>query len=238
MNEIPRAVRALWGDPATPRRGPKPAMSVHSIAAAGAAIADADGLSAVSMAAVASRLGFTTMSLYRYVDTKDDLHLVMADVALGAPPEPNRRRGWRGQLEDWARAELLTLGRHPWVLEVRPGGPPLGPNTLAWMEAGLQAFDKTRLTGQQAASCLLTVDGYVRNAVLLAQQFNDAEASVRWADRLRTVIDRDAMPSLAAALDAGVFEDERPVASFPGDEFDFGLGLVLDGIEHLVRGGL
>ena len=132
----------------------------------------------------------------------------------------------------------MSCGRHPWVLEVRPGGPPLGPNTLAWMEAGLQAFNKTPLTGQQAASCLLTVDGYVRNAVLLGQQFTDAEASIRWADRVRTVIDREAMPSLAAALDAGVFEDDQPVAAFPGDEFDFGLGLVLDGIEQLVRSGL
>jgi AcrR family transcriptional regulator len=212
-------------------------MSVRSIAATAVEIADADGLAAVSMAAVAKRLGFTTMSLYRYVDTKDDLHLAMAEVALGAPPEPNRRRGWRGQLEEWARANLQTLTRHPWVIEIRLGGPPLGPGTLAWMEAGLQALARTPLTGQQAASCLLTVDGYVRNAVLLAQQFADPDASARWADRLRTVIDRDAMPSLAAALDGGVFEDDQPTTSFPADDFDFGLGLVLDGIEHLVRGG-
>jgi hypothetical protein len=124
--------------------------------------------------------------------------------------------------------------RHPWVLEIRPGGPPLGPNTLAWMEAGLAAFAGTSLTGQEAASSLLTVDGYVRNAVLLAQQFSDAEAVALWATRLRAVIDPDAMPTLATALEAGTFEDE-PSSSFPGDEFEFGLGLVLDGIEQLMR---
>lgn len=234
--EIPRAIRALWGDAEAPRRGPKPAMSVRSIAAAAVEIADSDGLTAVSMAAVAKRLGFTTMSLYRYVDTKDDLHLVMTDEALGPPPPPHPRRGWRSQLTEWAHAELLALGRHPWVVEVRPGGPPLGPHVLAWMETGLRAFERTPLTAQQAASSLLTVDGYVRNAVALSQQFSDAEAAASWAERLRTLIDPQAMPSLAAALDAGAFEDgDAAEPAFPGDEFEFGLGLVLDGIERLIR---
>lgn len=236
-DEVPRAIRALWGGAEAPRRGPKPAMSVRSIAAAAVEIADADGLGAVSMAAVAKRLGFTTMSLYRYVDTKDDLHLVMADEALGPPPPAHPRRGWRSQLSDWAHAELLALGRHPWVVELRPGGPPLGPHTLAWMEAGLRAFDRTPMTAQQAASSLLTVDGYVRNAVALSQQFSDTAAAASWSARLRTLIDPEEMPSLAAALDEGAFDDGEPPTAFPGDEFEFGLGLVLDGIERLVRAG-
>ncbi|MCW2756943.1 MAG: TetR family transcriptional regulator, partial [Nocardioidaceae bacterium] len=80
--------------------------------------------------------------------------------------------------------------------------------------------------------CLLLVDGFVRNQVLLAQQFGDGAGSRVWADRLRTLIDRERLPALAAGLDSGAFDDDTPGA-FPGDEFDFGLRLVLDGIAAL-----
>jgi AcrR family transcriptional regulator len=212
-------------------------MTVPAIAQAGIEIADSDGLAAVSMAAVAQRLGFTTMSLYRYVDSRDELLLVMVDVAYGPAPEISRRSGWRRQLEEWARAVARSLVAHPWILDVRLGSPPLGPHTLAWMDRGLAALTRTALGGQQAASSLLLVDGFVRSHVTMGLQFADTEGTRRWSDRLRAVLDRDRLPTLAAALDAGVFDDDGDdlPGQFPGDEFEFGLGLVLDGIEALVR---
>ena len=60
-------------------------MSVEKIVDAAIEIADADGLGAVSMAAVATRLGYTPMSLYRYVSAKDDLMLLMQETATGTP---------------------------------------------------------------------------------------------------------------------------------------------------------
>jgi AcrR family transcriptional regulator len=212
-------------------------MTVPEIARAGIAIADADGLASVSMAAVAKRLGFTTMSLYRYVDSRDELLLVMVDVAYGPPPAISARSGWRRQIEEWARAEARSLVAHPWILDVRPGTPPLGPNSLGWMDRGLAALERSALSGQQAASALLVVDGFVRNHVSLALQFADVEGTRRWSDRVRAVLDRERLPSVAAALDAGVFDDGEDDApgQFPGGEFEFGLRLVLDGIEALVR---
>jgi AcrR family transcriptional regulator len=229
--QVPDVVLAMWGRAPEGRRGPKPAMTVEQIARAAVAIADDEGLAAVSMAAVARQLGFTTMSLYRYVAAKEDLHMAMADVALGDPPALETG-DWRARIEAWARAELAVLVAHPWVLEVRPGSPPLGPRTLAWMDAGLQALSGGHVPPAQVGSCLLLVDGFVRNQVLLGQQFGDGAGSRVWADRLRTVIDRERLPALAAGLDSGAFDDDTPGA-FPGDEFDFGLRLVLDGIAAL-----
>ena len=71
--ELPRGVALAWGIAASPQRGPKREMSVERIVEAAVEIADAEGLGAVSMAAVAARLGYTPMSLYRYVTAKDDL---------------------------------------------------------------------------------------------------------------------------------------------------------------------
>jgi len=228
-DDVPRVVRGLWGSVAEGRRGPKPALTVQEIAAAGVAIADADGLEAASMGAVARRLGFTTMSLYRYLDSKADLQLAMVDVAVGPPPELNRRRGWRAQLRGWAEAEAARLSEHSWALEVRPGSPPLGPNTLAWMDVGLQILERAGLPPERAASTLLFVDGYVRQQVLLGLQYDDGGAG--WADRLRQVLPPDSLPALTRALEAGVFDDDP--SDFPADEFRFGLDLMLDGVAKI-----
>jgi len=228
---VPRVVQDLWGTDRSGRRGPKPATSLPAVAGEAIAVADAEGLPAVSMAAVAKRLGLTTMALYRYVESREDLEAAMVDVALGAPPAVGSR-GWRHEIDAWARAELAVLLAHPWVLEVRPGTPPLGPGSLGWMDAGLRALGQSALPAGDVASSLLLVDGYVRNQVLLAQQFSDADGARRWADQLRAVIDRERLPALAGALDAGAFDDDPVAEAFPGDEFEFGLDLLLDGIER------
>ena len=233
VSPLSRGTRALWGLTAAGRRGPKPGMSVRSIAAAGIAIADADGLDAVTMAAVASRLGFTTMALYRHVESRTDLLAVMADEALGPAPELSRRRGWRGRVTEWAVAEATGLLAHPWYLEVRTGSPPLGPQHLAWMDAGMGVLQQAGLGPQQAASALLLVDGYVRSTIGFALQYGASPEADAWADRLRQVVEPARLPAIAAALEAGIFEDE-PDDEFPDGEFLFGLGVLLDGIERLL----
>ena len=83
---LPPRLQLLWGLQERPRRGPKPGLSLERIVDAAIGLADAGGLAAVSMARVAAELGFTTMSLYRYVPTKDDLLELMVDAASGLPP--------------------------------------------------------------------------------------------------------------------------------------------------------
>jgi AcrR family transcriptional regulator len=231
VGELSQAMRELWGLREDGRRGPRPAMSVRAIASAAVALADSEGLDGVTMAAVAKRLGFTTMSLYRYVESRQDLLDVMADEAFGPPPALNRRRGWRGQVEEWAHADAVQLMAHPWIFDVRASAPPVGPNLVGWMEAGFQALSRAHLAPQQTASSLLTVDGYVRSSVQLALQFATDAAADTWVAQLRTVVDAEAMPAVSAVLESGAFEDDS--AGFPSEDFDFGLGLLLDGIERL-----
>ena len=237
VTDLPRAVRALWGlDDAAGRRGPKRTLSVQAIGAAAVEIADAEGLAAVTMAAVAERLGTTAMSLYRYVDSRQELEVVMVDIALGPAPDLHPRRSWRREIEDWARADARHLAAHPWALDVRPGSPQVTPNLLAWTDTGMQIMLRSGLPEQPAASALLLVDGFARQHVLMALQFADLEASAGWADHLRELVDPEGMPGLSQVLAAGAFDNAEPGPdgqSFPGDEFEFGLAVVLDGIEKL-----
>lgn len=230
--EIPRAVRALW-IAESPRRGPKPTMTLADIAAAGIAVADADGLAGVSMAAVAQRLGCSTMALYRYVDTKDTLLALMLDAAYGPPPETAPVTPWRDALAAWAVALLAALRAHPWALHVRSPLPPLTPHTLGWMDLGLRILVGAGLDPEAAASTLLVVDGYVRNQVQTEQQYADASTQP-WAAMLRELISPGQLPAIEAGLTAGVFDDDPAEAPFPGDQLDFGLDLILGGIERLI----
>ena len=78
------------------------------VVAAAVEIADESGLAAVTMAAVAKRCGFTTMSLYRHVASKDELVRRMLDETLGTAPALESA-DWRAGLEQWSRAMLAVL---------------------------------------------------------------------------------------------------------------------------------
>jgi len=231
---LSRAMLELWGLAEDGRRGPKPTMSVRRIAAAGVELADAEGLAAVTMSAVAKSLGFTAMSLYRYVESRDDLIAAMVDEAMGPPPEPQPRRAWRRRLEDWAHAEAARLHAHPWVIDVRTPTPPVGPNMVGWTESGFACLAGSGLPPQVTASALLTIDGIVRSSVQLARQYGGPEAET-WADQLRVVTTEASHPAMTAVLVSGAFEDaSEDTGEFGNDELDFAIGLVLDGLERLL----
>lgn len=230
--ELPRGIALAWGIAANPQRGPKREMSVERIVEAAVEIADAEGLGAVSMAAVAAKLGFTPMSLYRYVTAKDDLILLMQEEATGLPPESTRDGSWRERLLGLYHSQVQQYLEHPWVLDVPISGSPVTPNSAAWMDAGLDALADTALSHEERLAVLLLVTGHSRwTGMVLAgyarvqREQGDAEADItRREDALyRALVTADAYPALRAGIDAGVFLDES-------DPFAFGLDRSLDGV--------
>lgn len=238
MTDLPRYLQLLWDREPSGRRGPKPGRSIGEIGQAAVAIADEHGLDAVSMKSVAAAIGFTTMSLYRYVDSKDELYAVMLDVACG-PPDLRFRadQGWRERLTAWARRITERRLAHPWIVEVPMSAPPLTPNMIAWMECGLAALDGTPLTSQQRLSAMLAVDGWAHNHVRQTTQMGlvgEIEPDSPQGSYLQLIgqlVEPGRFPHLAsAAPEALDGEDE----DFFEEEFDYGLGLLLDGIAALV----
>lgn len=238
--DLPRVLTLLWERGEPRRRGPKPAHSIHDIGAAAAAVADAEGLGAVSMSRVATALRLTTMALYRYVDSKDDLFVAMVDAAYGSPPAGKRSTaGWRTQLEAWSAANRGALSQHPWIVQIPGSEPPLSPNALSWMERGLQSFARTPLTEQEKLSSLLLIEVFVRGQVQLSANFDVSgstqakrESDERYVRRLAQLIDPDGFPAITEAMLSGSLQDE---SDFAEDEFRFGLRTVLDGIEALLK---
>lgn len=237
--ELPRYLQLLWDREPEGRRGPKPGRSITDIGAAAVTIADERGLGAVSMKAVAAALGLTTMSLYRYLDSKEQLYAVMLDVAYGPPPpSPTGRGGWRSRLQRWALALAQAVLAHPWTVAVPTNAPPSTPNVLRWTDAGVACFRGTRLTEQQKLSSLLVVDGYVRNHTAMSVQFGlvggdpaePRDATEGFGALVLHLLDAERFPALLAAAPALQDDDE----DFYEAELEFGLRIVLDGIAALV----
>ncbi|WP_238706972.1 TetR/AcrR family transcriptional regulator [Microbacterium lushaniae] len=231
--EPPRGVALAWGMAADPQRGPKREMSLERIVDAAVQIADADGLGAVSMAAVAARLGYTTMSLYRYVSAKEDLIQLMQEEATGLPPESVREAdGWRAGLVTAYRASVQVYLEHPWILDIPITGSPVTPNSAAFMDVMLDALADTPLTEDERLAAVLQVTGQARwyGTILAAYSRQARERGMSpeeisaYEDQLfASLITAEEYPALRRAVDAGVFRSEA-------DPFRFGLDRTLDGI--------
>jgi AcrR family transcriptional regulator len=242
--DLPRGIALAWGMAADPQRGPKREMSVEKIVDAAMEIADAEGLAAVSMAAVAKRLGYTPMSLYRYVTAKDDLILLMMEAATGLPPESIREEaGWRAQLTALFRSQTLVYLRHPWVLDIPISGSPATPNSAAHMDAGLLALADTPLSPEERLAVVLMITGQARwYGTIIAAYARRARESGLSPEQITVaedalfaaLITAEEFPALHDAVQAGVFRSEA-------DPFAFGLERSLDGlaayIERLGAGG-
>jgi len=232
--QIPHGIALAWGVAANPQRGPKREMSVERIVDAAIEIADEGGLAAVSMSAVAGRLGFTPMSLYRYVTAKDDLVLLMVEQATGVPPEAVAEAdGWRNGLIAFAAGNAQVFADHPWVLDVPIEGTPMTPNSMAWLDSALLAMRGTPLDYEEKVAATLAVMAQVRFEGTATRGSRSAAAAAgadpraldaRAGAMLEHLISPDAFPEVHAAMLAGVFRPGEP------NPFAFGLDRVLDGI--------
>jgi AcrR family transcriptional regulator len=238
---LPASIELAWGVRERPTKGPKRGLSLERIVEAAVKIAVTDGLGAVSMNRVATTLGASTMSLYRYVESKEELLMLMVDAASGKPPpaeEPGE--GWRAGLARWAWAYRTVLRRHPWMLRVPISGPPVTPNQIAWLDHGLRALGATHLEEGEKLSSMLLLSGFVRNeatlsadltAAALAAGVTTPDVMPRYSRLLQRLTDPEQFPAIHAAIAAGALDDEDDEEH----EFIFGLERLLDGIDVLDR---
>lgn len=239
MAELPDHVALLWGRREAPRRGPKAALTVEEIVKAAIALADAEGLAAVSMARVAAELGNSTMALYRHVRNKDELLVLMADTAMEPPPPPPPGVDWRTGLTTWALGIVETIGRHPWHAQLTVSGPPIAPNGAIWFDRGLAALADTGLTEAEKVGVVQSLSTFIQGQIRIAQDLGasfarDPDTFGRYGEVLAEVLDAARYPALTRTIAAGVFEPEGMAVDDLADDFRFALDLFLDGLAALI----
>jgi AcrR family transcriptional regulator len=212
------------------------------------------------MARVATELGFTTMSLYRYVANKEELFQLMWDAsALGAKELVIEGDSWRSRLRTWAIIQRDMLDRHPWVTHLPMAAPPAAPNSLHFVERGLETMDETGLPDSEKLRVLGLLSSYTlsegrmaddaRRAALAATADQGA-AEPSKTDETAAAEMTNAPPELPGSFEGLLRElvDERTyprlyaLAWSPGpddqpseyEQFLFGIDLILDGVQVLI----
>jgi AcrR family transcriptional regulator len=235
-----RSMALLWRT--TERQG-RSGLSVDRIVEAAIAVADEEGLGALTMRRVAERLGVGTMSIYTHVPSKAELIDVMLDTVLAEVVETDLPAGgWRQRLEQVARGLQALYRRHPWLLHVATTRPPPGPNVIAKYEYELRAIDGIGLTDVEMDAVVTLINDFVHGTVRVAIEAAEVEKRTgltdeQWWYRQAPLLDRVFDPArfpLAGRVGSAAGE-EHQAAVDPEHAFEFGLQRVLDGIEALVR---
>ena len=209
-----RTMELLWGLAPQPTRGPKQGLTLEAVVGAAVALADAEGIDALSMRRVAEALGVGAMSLYTYVPGKAELVDLMLDRVYGEQRAGIATEGgWRPRLESRARADWALYERHPWVVRAAGPRPTLGPNETAVYEATLAAVDGIGLTGDEMVAVVTLVSGYVggvaRGIVEAVAEDETQEGEEAWwrcpqrRARARRRLRRGPLPRVDAARGRG-----------------------------------
>jgi AcrR family transcriptional regulator len=254
---LPPGLDLLWGRRERGKRGPRPGLTADTIVTAAIQLADAEGLEAVSMARVAAKLGFTTMSLYRHVASKEELlQLMWNGSALGAESLVIDGDGWRSRLRAWAVIQRDLLDRHSWITQMPMAAPPVAPNSLHFVERGLQTMDDTTLPDIVKIAVIGLLSSYTLSEARMAADVKRAAAAGAAAEipgaasgaepaagggappvqesfeaLLRELVDERTYPRLyriAWAPQPDVPFSER-------EQFLFGLDIILDGVQSLIE---
>jgi AcrR family transcriptional regulator len=226
----------IWERPERASRGPAPSLSRDEITIAAVALADTQGIEAVSMRALAVELGVGAASLYRYVARKEELIDLMADAVMGSDLHFEICGEWRADLRSVARGLRAMTLRHPWMSVHGAGRRNLGPNTARRYEQVLGAIDGLGLKIDEMLMMIETLDAFVRGRAI--EDLSEQEAvrrsglsQIEWMQvqtpYVQSLIDSGRYPLLArVVLDARAPHDPDRLEH----GFNLGLERVLDGL--------
>jgi len=242
---LPAGAALGWGIGKLPQRGPKREMSIGQIVQKAIEIADKDGLAAVSMNRVASELGFTAMSLYRYMPSKDDLLILMQDAACDIPLPPERApHEWRESMREYVMGTIGVFRKHPWYGDIPIFGIPVTPNNLRIVDWALRPLRDMPLNDYEKMSMVLLLSGYARTCGMLQRDIDSAVRAgssekefggLNYSAALRALVKPEQYPHLHPIIASGAYTDEREGENTVGSDVEFGLARILDGIEQYLQ---
>ncbi|MDQ8738127.1 TetR/AcrR family transcriptional regulator [Paenibacillus sp. LHD-38] len=240
INNLPHGVKLSWGIVKQQKRGPKGELSIKQIVEAAIAIADKDGLSAVSMNRVAQSMGYSAMSLYRYITSKEDLLILMQDAVCDIPIPPDGPvTDWRESMREYVRASILVFREHPWFGDIPIMSIPTTPYNLQIVDWVLRSMRDLPLNDYEKMSNILLLSSYARSSGMIQRDLEravqagsspEAVSGFEYTAALKQLVKPERFPDLAPIVLSGAYTGENDSANTVGDDFDFGLERILDGI--------
>jgi AcrR family transcriptional regulator len=210
-------------------RPSRPPLNRERILLAAIELADEHGIEALTMRRLGRRLGVEAMSLYNHVADKDDLLDGMVELITAEFEVPTGLLHWKSSIRSSARSAHDVLLGHPWASRVIESRTRSGPNRLRLLDATIGVLTGAGFPMPVVIRTLMALDSHTYGFTLQEQA---------WAFPVESA------PEMAAALAADLPEDYPNMAAMvafvattrPGTilDFEFGLDLILDGLERLL----
>jgi AcrR family transcriptional regulator len=213
--------------PSAQRRTP---LSRQRVLRAAVDLADKGGIESLSMRNLAQELGVEAMSLYRHVRNKGDIVDGMVDLVFGEIGLPPTDADWKAAMRLRAISARQVLARHRWAIGLMESRRTPGPATLQHHDAVLSCLRQAGFSIALAAHAYSALDSYIYGFALqqASLPFQTGEEAVEVADTIRRQFPVDAYPHLMEMAMRHVLQPGYDYA----DEFEFGLDLILDGLER------
>ena len=213
----------------TPKRVP---LSRDRVLRASVELADEGGTGALTMQQIGRRLGVEAMSLYRHVRNKDDILDGMVDLVFAEIELPTDRSSWRTVLRARSISARAALRRHPWAITLMESRMAPGPANLRSRDDAIAVLLDAGCSPAMTTHAQNILDSYVYGFALQEAQlpFAGAEELAIVGEELLAHVPADAYPNLVRV------GSELLASGFDyGNEFEFGLDLILDGIERALE---
>jgi AcrR family transcriptional regulator len=216
-----------------PKSEERPRLSRERVLGAAVEIADAGGLGSLTIRSLATALGVKPMSVYHHVDGKEAILDGIVDLVFAEIDVPPGRGDWRAEMQARAASARVALRRHPWAIALMESRRAPGPASLRHHDAVLGSLRAGGLSVELAGHAYAVLDSYVYGFAV-----QEAGLPVEETGQVG-----DLAEAIMADFEPGQYphltELAREVVTRPGydfgDEFAFGLDLILDGIERSLR---
>jgi AcrR family transcriptional regulator len=205
-------------------------LSRERVLAEAVILADENGIGTLTMRRLADRLHVEPMSLYYHVANKDEILDGMVDAVFGEIELPSMQANWKTAMRDRAASARDVLRRHPWAIGRMESRLAAGPATLRHHDAVIGCLRNAGFTIELAAHAFSAIDSYLYGFAMheLNLPFSTPEETAAMAVTFLDHFPADEYPHLAELTAKHVL---RPGYDY-GDEFGFGLDLILDGLER------
>jgi AcrR family transcriptional regulator len=213
---------------------PRTPVTRERALSAAVALADAEGLGSLTMRRLARELGVEAMSLYHHLANKDEILDGMVEMVFGEIELPAEDTGWKAAMLRRGASVRAALTRHPWAISIMESRTSPGPNTLGHLDAMLGCCRNAGFSVPMAAHAVSLIDSYIYGFVLqeVNLPFDDSSELEEVVEEILPDLSPESHPH---HLELTMEYILQPGYSY-GDEFDFGLGLILDGLEAAARG--
>jgi AcrR family transcriptional regulator len=215
---------------AGPSAKPRAPLSRERVLRAALVLADKGGIDSLTMRRLGQELGVEAMSLYNHVAGKDDILDGIVDLVFGEIALPSDPAHWKAEMRKRAISAHEALLRHPWATSLMQSRTTPGPATLLHHNSVLGNLRGAGFTLVMAAHAFSVIDGYVYGFAL--QQINLPLQSREQAAEVGQNLLRQLAgeyPHLAEMITEHAMKPGYDYAK----EFEFGLDLILDGLERL-----